>query len=201
LPPERRPAIKVVPAAPGRAEALASVFGRAFVDDPMMRWSLGVHGDFEHRLRRCFSYFLEQVVEFGVVWEVDGGSGAAVWVPPQAGDLGNTDPWTHPGITALTNDGGRRYDTFWAWVESRLPAEPLWQLDSIAVEPAAQGRGLGKALIEAGLAQARADGVGAFLSTGAARNVDIYGRCGFRIVEEAHAPDGGPTVYFMRWDP
>ena len=195
------PTVEVVQSTPDRAGALAPVFGRAFVDDPMMRWSLGVHGDVENRVRRCFSYFLEQVLEFGVVWEVGVGSGAAVWVPPQAGDVGNRDPWTHPGITALTDDGGRRYDTFWAWVESQLPAEPLWQLDSIAVEPTAQGRGLGAALIAAGLARARADGVSAFLSTGATRNVDIYGRCGFRVVREARSPDAGPTVYFMRWDP
>jgi GNAT superfamily N-acetyltransferase len=195
------PTVEVVQSTPDRAGALAPVFGRAFVDDPMMRWSLGVDGDLESRLRRCFTCFLEQVLEFGVVWEVRAGSGAAVWVPPQVGDDGNRDPWTHPGITALTTDGGRRYDAFWTWVESHLPAEPLWQLDSIAVEPTAQGRGLGAALIAAGLARARADDIGAWLCTGAARNVDIYGRCGFRLVEEAHAPDVGPTVYFMRWDP
>jgi GNAT superfamily N-acetyltransferase len=195
------PPLEVVPATPDRAEALASVFGRAFVDDPMMRWSLGVDGDFVSRLRRCFACFLEQVLAFGVVWEVGAGSGAAVWVPPQVGDDANLDSWTHPDITALTTAGGRRYDAFWTWVESRHPAEPLWQLDSIAVEPTAQGHGLGKALIAAGLARARGDGLGAFLSTGAVRNVDIYGGCGFRVVEEAAAPDGGPTVYFMRWDP
>ncbi len=43
------------------------------------------------------------------------------------------------------------------------------------------GRGIGRALIEAGLAKARADGTGAFLSTGTAANVTIYGRCGFRV--------------------
>lgn len=77
----------------------------------------------------------------------------------------------------------------------------VWQLDSIAVEPAAQGRGVGAALVAAGLAQARADGVGAFLSTGTPRNVSIYGRCGFRVVEQLDERGGGPHVWFMRWDP
>ena len=101
----------------------------------------------------------------------------------------------------MTDDDGRRYTRFWDWVDSHNPAEPLWQLDSIAVDPAAQGQGLGTMLVAAGLALAQADGVGAFLSTGSARNVSIYARSGFRVVEEAAAPDGGPTIYFMRWDP
>lgn len=86
-------------------------------------------------------------------------------------------------------------------VDSHGPEEPLWQLDSIAVEPAAQGHGFGAALIAAGLTYARADGVGAFLSTGTPRNVSIYGRCGFRVVEHLDAPGGGPHIWFMRWDP
>jgi predicted N-acetyltransferase YhbS len=77
----------------------------------------------------------------------------------------------------------------------------MWLLDSIAVVPEAQGRGLGRALIETGLARARADGTGAFLSTGTPRNVSIYGRCGFRVVEDVDAPEGGPHIWFMRWDP
>jgi predicted N-acetyltransferase YhbS len=77
----------------------------------------------------------------------------------------------------------------------------LWLLDSIAVEPASQGRGLGSALIAAGLTQAAAAGVPAFLSTGTRRNVDVYGRSGFRVVDEADAPGGGPHIWFMRRDP
>jgi predicted N-acetyltransferase YhbS len=77
----------------------------------------------------------------------------------------------------------------------------LWLLDSIAVAPARQGRGLGSALIATGCRQAAADGVPAFLSTGTRRNVEIYGRSGFRVVDEADAPGGGPRIWFMRRDP
>ncbi len=86
-------------------------------------------------------------------------------------------------------------------MDSRRPDEPLWQLDSIAVETAAQGRGFGAALIAVGLSHARADGLGAFLSTGTQRNVAIYQRCGFHVVEDVDPPAGGPHTWFMRWDP
>jgi ribosomal protein S18 acetylase RimI-like enzyme len=192
---------EVAQATPDRIGVLAPVFGRAFVDEPMTEWSLGDRGDMADRLTRCFAYFLEQVLGLGLVWEVGGGSGAAVWVPPKRFDDWDVHPWSQPRITASTDDDGRRYTRFWDWVDSQHPAEPLWQLDSIAVEPTAQGQGLGAALIATGLALAQADGIGAFLSTGTARNVKIYARSGFRVVEEADAPDGGPRIYFMRWDP
>jgi ribosomal protein S18 acetylase RimI-like enzyme len=193
--------LEVVQATPDRIGALAPVFGRAFVDEPMTQWSVGDRGDVADRLTRCFACFLEQVLGLGLVWEVDAGNGAAVWVSPNRFADWDVHPWSHPKITALTDDGGRRYTRFWDWVGSHHPAEPLWQLDSIAVEPTAQGQSLGAALIARGLALAQADGVGAFLSTGTARNVTIYRRCGFHVVKEADAPDGGPKIYFMRWDP
>jgi GNAT superfamily N-acetyltransferase len=196
----RRP-IEVAQATPDRIGALTPVFARAFVDEPMMRWSLGGRGDAVDRLTRCFGYFLEQVLDLGLVWEVGAGNGAAVWVPPNRFDDCDVHPWSQPRITALTEDDGRRYTRFWDWEDSHHPAEPMWQLDSIAVEPAAQGQGLGAVLISTGLALAQADGIGAFLSTGTERNVTIYARSGFRVVHEADAPDGGPSIYFMRWDP
>ena len=68
------------------------------------------------------------------------------------------------------------------------------------MRPDLQGRGIGKALIQAGLARARGQRMSAFLSTGTATNVTIYGRCGFRVYDEADAPDRGPHIWFMRWD-
>ena len=192
----------VGPAGPGRLDVLASTFGRAFVDEPMMLWPMGLAGDVAGPLTRCFRYFLEEALGLGVVWEVADGRGAAVWVSPaQATAWEAADPWNQARIGALTDDGGRRYDDFWAWVESRTPDEPLWLLDSIAVAPPCQGRGLGSALIAAGCSQAGAAGVPAFLSTGTRRNVEIYGRSGFRVVDQADAPGGGPHIWFMRRDP
>ena len=193
--------VEVTRSTPDRLPALAPMFGRAFVDEPMMRWPMGEHGDPVDRFTRAFAAVLEQVLPHGLVWEASAGQGAVLWFPPEPAEPWDEHPWNHPLIATLTDDGGRRYDAFWAWVESRIPHGGLWLLDSIGVEPALQGRGIGTALIAAGLARARADGVGAFLSTGTAGNVPIYGRSGFRVVEDLDAPEGGPHIWFMRWDP
>ena len=199
MPSDRR--IEVARAGPDRLAALAPVFGKAFVDEPMMRWPMGEQGDVVERFTRGFGYCLEDALRLGIVWEAGTATGAAIWIPPGQSETWEHHPWHQPRIDALADDGGRRYNAFWDWVESHEPDEPLWLLDSIAVEPAAQGQGFGGALIAAGLARARAGGVGAFLSTGTPRNVSIYGRSGFRVVQDIDAPDGGPHIWFMRWEP
>jgi len=186
---------------PARLSALARVFGRAFVREPMMRWPLGSEGDLGERFTRCFGYFLEAALPLGLVWEAGAGDGAAVWIAPEQSEVWDGHPWNQARILALADDGGGRYDAFWDWVAKHDPPEPSWQLDSIAVAPELQGRGIGRTLIEAGLARARAQRTGAFLSTGTEVNVAIYARCGFRVYEEAQAPGGGPHIWFMRADP
>jgi ribosomal protein S18 acetylase RimI-like enzyme len=196
-----RPQVTVSPAGADRLLPLASVFGRAFVDEPMMVWPLGDVQDRVACFTRCFALFLEVGLNLGIVSEAGRASGAAVWIPPDRFESWDDHPWNQMRIHALTEDGGRRYDEFWRWIETRSPNGPLWQLDSIGVEPTLQGQGFGGALIREGQERARAEGRGAFLSTGTERNVSLYGRYGFRVVDDAYAPNDGPRIWFMRWDP
>jgi ribosomal protein S18 acetylase RimI-like enzyme len=178
---------------------LASVLGRAFVDEPMMRWPLGDHDPIEERFTRCFQYFLEDLGDLALVLEADEAAGAAIWIPAQRHEALQAAQ-TQPRMHALTEDGGRRFDAFWSWVESNYPRESLWHLDSIAVEPSLQGRGIGRELMEAGLALVGDDGSSVLLETGTPRNVPYYERFGFRTYEDDDAPAGGPHIWFMRWD-
>jgi GNAT superfamily N-acetyltransferase len=193
--------VEIVTATRDRLQVLSEMFGRAFVDEPTMRWPLGDHGDIADRFTRCYEYFLDGLIDLDMVWEASGGLGAAVWIPP-----GKLDAWERAvrGETRndeLTDDGGLRWRSFWDWVESKLPDEELWHLDSVGVAPEAQGQGIGSALIRFGLERAAAEGVGAHLETGTPRNVEVYEHLGFRTVEAVHAPGGGPLIWFMRWDP
>ena len=136
------------------------------------------------------------------MWETSDGSGSAVWLDAAMTATFTEDELvTRPLIALITDDGGARYSRFWDWLDTHLPDEPAWFLDQIGVDPAHQGSGIGGALISHGLAMADAAGLPAILETGNARNVPFYQRCGFRIDEEADAPDGGPHIWFMRRDP
>jgi predicted N-acetyltransferase YhbS len=82
-----------------------------------------------------------------------------------------------------------------------LPPEPHWLLDQIAVEPAAQGRGIGGAMLRFAIKRAERHRLPLCLETAVPGNVPLYGRFGFRVMREADAPIGGPHIWFMRRDP
>ena len=86
---------------PARLSALAQVFGRAFVHEPMMRWPLGSEGDLEERFTRCFAYFLDAALPLGLVWEAGAGDGAAVWIAPEQSEVWDGHPWSQARILLL----------------------------------------------------------------------------------------------------
>jgi ribosomal protein S18 acetylase RimI-like enzyme len=81
-------------------------------------------------------------------------------------------------------------------------AEPdAYYIDNIAVDPARQGFGLGRKLIDGAVQAARRHGLGAIrLYTNAAmgENLALYARIGF--VETRRASEDGFDRVFMRWD-
>jgi ribosomal protein S18 acetylase RimI-like enzyme len=193
---------RIQPATPGQLGALSGVLARAFAADPMMRWPLGDIADPGRALEACFCLLNAGSIESGLVFEAAGGAGVAVWVPPDlAGRWAETERLARPAIHALAADGGARYERLWDWVEERVPQEPLWYLDQLGVDPARQGEGLGKALVQFGLARAAAAGLPAFLETATERNVRFYESLGFRLVEEGSVPGDGPRIWFLRHDP
>jgi GNAT superfamily N-acetyltransferase len=198
-----RAVVEVRPADSSRRAHIAEVIGRAFVTEPMMTWPLGGRADdLEERCIRANALFLEPLMGCGIVWETADGHGALVLVPPeQAEAWDNANAHLENSTTYETDDGGRRWERFWEWVAAKIPQEPLWHLDSVAVEPGWQGRGIGSALIEFAFEHVRESGVAIVLETGTPRNVPLYERLGFHVVEEADPPEGGPHVWFMRRDP
>jgi GNAT superfamily N-acetyltransferase len=195
--------VEIRSADPGQVARLADVFGRAFVTEPVMSWPIGGRtDDLEERCIRAYALYLPPLLDGDLVWETTDGRGALVLVPPDQSEVWEDalahvdDSTTHD----VTDDGGRRHERFWAWVESKLPTEPVWHLDSVAVEPGWQGRGIGSALIAFAVEQASRSSASMILETGTSRNVPLYERHGFRTVEEADPPEGGPHVWFMRRD-
>ena len=193
--------LEVHRATPDRVPLLATVLAASFADDPMIRWPFHDH-DVVARSRTMWAALLGEYVKHGMVWEAGGGAGAAVWIPPDSSyGLEDMNDTTRPMIAGITDDGGDRYHRFWDWLETFVPGEPSWFLDVVGVDPGRQGGGIGGMLVQHGVDLARTHGIPAFLETGSSRNVPYYERFGFRVAQEADAPDDGPHVWFMRLDP
>lgn len=204
--PGRRPGSAARPrvrlATPDQLGVLSDVLARAFAAEPMMRWPLGDVADPGRSLEACFRLLNAPNIELGLVFEAAGAAGVAVWVPPAAfGRWDEAERRSRPAIHALADDAGARYERLWDWVGERVPDEPLWYLDQLGVDPARQGEGLGRALVQFGLDRAGAAGLPAFLETATPRNVGFYTSLGFRVADEGSVPGGGPQIWFLRHDP
>ena len=69
-------------------------------------------------------------------------------------------------------------------------AHPHLYLWVLGVEPAAQGRGVGRALIEDAIGRGEAQGVPTYLETSTEQNASMYHRFGFQRVGEIDLPSG-----------
>jgi GNAT superfamily N-acetyltransferase len=175
----------------------STTLARAFADDLMVRWPMPRTAD-ELTLTEYFARTLAGYVDLGVAWQVGDCAAVAAWFPPAEPDeLDAVNARTRDAVIALTDDAGARFDRLWSWVEAQLPEGPFWFLDFIGVDPAAQGQGLGRVLIELGLAWARAGACPAVLETATVRNVTYYERFGFRVRQVGDPPGGGPRIWFM----
>ncbi|HVF75685.1 MAG TPA: GNAT family N-acetyltransferase [Acidimicrobiales bacterium] len=185
--------------------ALSAALARAFEDDPIFEWLLppGRTKRRMDRLTKSMEVALRVLhLSHDSTWTTPDLAGAAVWDPPDKWKTGPRDmlrgvpamAWVLrgrllPGIRALSA------------VERKHPPGSHWYLAILGTEPAAQGKGVGTALLEPVLRQCDERGEEAFLESSKERNVPYYARFGFEVVGEVQFPDGGPTVWQMLRQP
>jgi ribosomal protein S18 acetylase RimI-like enzyme len=187
----------------GAAErsALAAVLARAFYDDPVMSWFFPDPARRARHNQRFFSMRLRQLLPHGETYTVDGELGAALWAVPDRWRLGPLESIRM--AFALAPALGRRGLLISRGVETiehAHPRTPHYYLAVLGTEPAAQGRGIGSALIRPMLESCDRDEVPAYLESSKERNIDFYARHGFRLTGEVRLPDG-PPVWSMWRDP
>jgi ribosomal protein S18 acetylase RimI-like enzyme len=186
------------------APRLAQTLASAFHDDPVIAW---IFPD-QRRRRAVLPAFMEfrlhnLAFPHDQVWMTTDETAAAVWFPPPG-------RWQLPlpqrlGLLAgLVRFLGLRTASILAGLERMEARHPQdrahWYLFILGTEQAAQGRGLGSALLAHMLARVDADQLPAYLESSSERNLALYGRHGFEVTSEVMIP-GGPTVWPMWREP
>ena len=183
---------------------LASALARAFQDDPVACWSCPADALRPRMLERFYRTRLRQLLREDEIWADPALGGAALWAPPQRWRTSARED-AELARCLLTPRLLHRLPLvvrgFIGVVERHHPrTPPHWYLAILGTEPAAQGRGIGSALLAPVLARCDEDGVGAYLESSKRRNIDFYARHGFRVTGELRLPRG-PRMWSMWRDP
>jgi GNAT superfamily N-acetyltransferase len=178
---------------------LGRMLARAFADDPVSVWSSPRERPRARMLERFHSARLRQLLPHGEVWMTAGGESGAIWAPPEGWkttlreDLELTACMLSPRLLIRAPLVARGL----LGVEREHPEQPPhWYLAVLGTDPAAQGRGLGTAVLEPVLNQCDRDGIAAYLESSKQRNVDYYARFGFRTTKTLRLPRG-PQMWPM----
>ncbi|KAI9694191.1 MAG: hypothetical protein M1822_003462 [Bathelium mastoideum] len=202
-----------------------TVVQQAFANDPYSRWVFNDRERFSlSRNRISLSLRCQWGIRhalFQVAHEEERLVGVAMWLPPVlstplpswaswvAGQYASWDLWIKQGIANMFHGRStlniRRY---YLWKEGQAKAQnELWKdpqgyyfCNIITVAPDAQGRGIGKALMEEVLKRADAEGRSAYLESSCYEpNVKIYEKMGFELKRELPLTDEGDdiTLYCM----
>ena len=172
----------------------------ALEDDPFYRSICAPYADDAHRRRSIlaayFDYSTQEGQELGrCIHLADEARGLAVWLLPQPPQKANRAALQKRAFleTTLSAEGCANYYRivdFMRAKAARLVDDAAWYLSIVAVDPAVQGQGLGRKLLEPTIAEADRAGVTCYLETFGERNLAFYQRLGFA----ATARFAEPTV-------
>jgi GNAT superfamily N-acetyltransferase len=176
---------------------------RSFADDPVANFMFagdrrrrrGLHAFFTSQLRR-------QYLPYGHVYATDDMDGVALWGPPDIVRNGVKELFQLlPAAPFLVSSRVHRALRLLFEVDGLHPKERHWYLATLGTEPSRQGKGVGSALLNAMLEGIDEAGDPAYLESSKERNIALYARFGFEVIEEFRSKVGSPPIWRMWREP
>lgn len=190
-----------------KADPASASTAIALEDDPFYRSICAPHSTDTVRRRavlaRYFDYSIQEGCELGrTVHLADEAGGVAVWLLPQAPEIESHAAQQKRSFleTTMSAEGFANYYRiveFMSAKSANLVDDDAWYLSIVAVDPAAQGRGLGRKLIEPTIEEADRAGATCFLETFSQRNLSFYQRLGFTSAARFTEPITGADYTLM----
>ena len=179
----------------------------ALEDDPFYR-SICAPYDADTARRRAvlaeyFVYSIQEGRELGrCIHLADEALGVAVWLLPQPPEVESHAAERKRTFlqAALSAEGCANYCRIIEFMSAKsatLVDDAAWYLSIVAVDPTAQGQGLGRKLLEPTIEEADRAGVTCYLETFSQRNLPFYQRLGFAAAARFTEPTTGAGYTVM----
>ncbi len=177
-------------------ERVSQLLARAFADDPFFDWVLKSGPSRPRRLHMWSEAAARGSVAMGETNVTADYSGAALWTPPgdHSTDHALVRWWRLIPRAGVV--GALRLGPGFDLLDAATPTVPHVYFRILGVEPSRQGTGIGSRLIEHGLERWAPEHLPTYLFSTKERNVPLYERYGFKVVERLDLP-GGPSVWPM----
>jgi len=184
-------------------DRVASTLADAFWDDPVTTFT--VPEGSVNRQRRL-ELFMRAGAKGGLrhqsLFVSDDLDAAAVWRPPGHWKVAMSEMLpAMPAMLYALRGRARVSMGMLTTMEKAHPTEPHWYLEILGTRKAAQGKGLGSAVMQPILDRCDGEGVPAYLESSKESNIPFYERHGFRVTGEITPPHGAPTLWAMWRDP
>jgi ribosomal protein S18 acetylase RimI-like enzyme len=175
-------------------QTVIDVITLAFSTDPITRFAFPDPSTYLTAMPALARAFGGNGFAHGAAHLVDGGPGAAMWLPP--GVQPDADTMAALMERHVPKDRVDDMMQVMTQMEQYHPAEDCWYLPLIGVDPSCQSRGYGSALLRHALPRCDRDGVAAYLESSNPRNISLYERHGFEKLGSIQA-GASPTMVPM----
>lgn len=184
---------------------LGAIIGSAFFSDPVFTWMIP---DDSRRAANGSLFFEQCATAFEplgacqLLGDADGNHlGAALWEPLGAQAIPDDAAEAFMArLGELCDPYADRWFRFVELTDATHPEKPCNYLFAIGIDPKAQGRGRGSAMLSNALRRCDAGREPAYLEATSPDNRRLYERHGFEVIGEIVLPDG-PTMWPMWREP
>ena len=171
-------------------EATFATLTLAFAADPVMRWMFPNGKQYCDVFADFMGIFGGLAFDHGEAYSIADGAGIALWLPPGVHE--DEEALQELMMRTVAPEKLAEMGENMEQMASYRPDEDYWYLAVLGVDPAAQGQGLGRQLLDHKLAEIDAAGTASFLDSSNPLNVSLYRRHGFNALDVVNV--GGKPV-------
>ena len=177
--------------------AVVDTLIQAFGSDPLTRWLFPTAHEHVRWFPELVDRYAGSAFETGTAHRLRDFEGGALWLPP--GVHPDEEGLADLSRTVLPEEKYTEMGEAFDRLERSYPDEPSWYLAFIGVDPGHQGKGHGSTLLEHALAQCDRTNEPATLASSNPRNLSLYLRHGFELLDPVQVGSVPPIFPMVRY--